>query len=73
VFGLSYSKATSTSINKEFPKDPGFGKPPSGVDRFKTQSKINFSKDNFRRLAGGSPEPADIIDQKSRNDFGDFE
>jgi len=72
LYGLSFSKATKASINKEFPRDPGVGKPPLGVNRFKTQSKADFSKTQFRRLVG-EVEPADRIDQQSRNNFGDYE
>ncbi len=50
------------AINKEYPKDPGVGKPPIGVDRYKTQTKADFSKENFRRIVHSTLEPADAID-----------
>jgi len=48
-------------INKEYPRDPGVGKPPigSGVDRYKTQAKADYSKENFRRIVNSQTEPAD--------------
>jgi hypothetical protein len=64
LYAATYGKATATSINKEYPKDPGVGKPPlgSGVDRYKTQARADFSKDNFRRIVNEKEEPADKID-----------
>jgi hypothetical protein len=62
MYGKTYGKTTAESINKEYPKDPGVGKPPLGVNRYQTQSNADFSKDNFRRLVNSSLGPADAID-----------
>lgn len=65
IYGKTYGKTTALAINKEYPKDPGVGKPPlgSGVDRYKTQNKEDYTKDNFRRMVNSTASPADIIDQ----------
>jgi hypothetical protein len=55
-------KTTAISINKEYPKDPGVGKPPLGVDRYKTQNRADYGKENFRRIVHSTLEPADVID-----------
>ena len=62
IYGKTYGKTTSVAINKEYPKDPGVGKPPLGVDRYKTQNKADYSKENFRRIVNSTAEPADMID-----------
>jgi hypothetical protein len=65
LYGKTYGKTTAISINKEYPKDPGVGKPPlgSGVDRYKTQNRDDYNKSNFRRFVNATAEPADVIDQ----------
>ena len=52
LYGSLFGRATSSAINKDYPRDPGVGKPPlgSGVDRYKSQAKADFSKENFRRM-----------------------
>jgi len=62
LYGNTYGKTTAISINKEYPKDPGVGKPPLGVDRYKTQNRADYGKENFRRIVHSTLEPADVID-----------
>ena len=73
LYGQTYGKATSTAINKDYPKDPGVGKPPLGVDRYKTQTKADFTKENFRRIMKDPLEPADIIDKVDAMNMQDEE
>jgi hypothetical protein len=75
IYATTFGKATASSINKEFPKDPGVGKPPlgSGVDRYKTQAKADFAKENFRRIINEREEPADIIDRADQAGLVDEE
>jgi len=65
LYGKTFGKATAVSIIKEYPNDPGVGRPPlgSGVDRYKTQAKADYAKENFRRIMDNKAEPADVIDE----------
>jgi len=75
LYGQTYGKSTSNAINGDFPRDPGVGKPPigSGVDRYKTQNKADFTKENFRRIRNDQYEPADIIDKIDQMNLQDEE
>ena len=61
LYAHTFGKATAIAINKDYPKDPGIGRPPlgSGVDRYQTQSAFDYSKDNFRRIRDARETPAD--------------
>lgn len=58
------------TINNEYTKDIGVGKPSIGVNRYRTQNATDFSKDNYRRI---NVDPADAIDQRDKNNFNDEE
>ena len=75
LYGNTYGKSTSIAINKDYPKDPGVGKPPvgSGVDRYKSQAKADYTKENFRRIMNDHEEPADIIDKIDAQNIQDEE
>lgn len=75
LYGQTYGKSTSNAINGDFPRDPGVGKPPigSGVDRYKTQNKADYTKENFRRIRNDTYEPADIIDKIDQMNLQDEE
>jgi Protein of unknown function (DUF2475) len=75
LYAHTYGKATAIAINKDYPRDPGIGKPPigSGVDRYRTQAAADFSKDNFRRIREVKEAPADHIDKHDANNFNDEE
>ncbi len=75
LYGQTFGKSTSNAINGDFPRDPGVGKPPigSGVDRYKTQNKADFTKENFRRIRNDPYEPADIIDKVDQMNMQDEE